>query len=81
MHERSRNPPISQAEADLKYQEAQTSNQVRQAEANLAAGQAQVFQAEAELENARLTAERFEGLYQKGVESAQAHDQARTTFE
>jgi HlyD family secretion protein len=72
---------VAQAEADLKYQEAQTSNQIRQAEANLAASEAQVVQGDADLENAKLNFERLQGLYQHGVESAQAHDQARTTFE
>jgi HlyD family secretion protein len=72
---------VLQAEADLKYQEAQTSNQISQAEANLAAAEAQVVQADADLENARLTAERFQALFRRGVESAQAHDQARTAFE
>ena len=72
---------VTQAEADLKYQEAQTSNQIRQAEANLAASQAQVLQADADLENARLTFDRLKGLYQGGVESAASHDQARTAYE
>jgi HlyD family secretion protein len=72
---------VSQAEADLKYQEAQTSNQIWQAEANLAAAESQVVQADADLENARLNFERFQGLFQQGVESAQSHDQARTTFD
>ena len=71
---------VAQAEADLKYQEAQTTNQIRQAEANLAAAEAQVTQADADLENARLNFERLQGLFQRGVESAQTHDQARTTF-
>lgn len=72
---------VAQAEADLKYQEAQTSNQIRQAEANLAASEAQTIQGDADLENAHLNNERLQGLYQHGVESAQAYDQARTTFE
>jgi multidrug resistance efflux pump len=72
---------VAQAEADLNYQEAQSSNQVGQAEANLAAGQAQVKQALADLENANLNFKRLQGLYQQGVESAQTHDQAKTTFE
>ncbi|HZR18074.1 MAG TPA: efflux RND transporter periplasmic adaptor subunit [Verrucomicrobiae bacterium] len=72
---------VSQAEADLRYQEALTTNQTAQAEANLAATQAQVAQADADLENARLTFERLQGLYQHGVESAQIHDQARTAFD
>ncbi len=72
---------ITQAEADLKFQEAQTSNQVHQAEANLAATEAQVTQSEADLENARLNFERLKDLYQKRVESLQAYDQARTAFD
>jgi HlyD family secretion protein len=69
---------VSQAEADLKYQEAQTSNQIRQAEATLAATQAQRKQAQADLEIARLTFERQRDLYRRGVDSEQAYDQART---
>jgi HlyD family secretion protein len=72
---------VVQAEADLKYQEAQTSNQIRQAEANLGAAEAQVVQAEADLENARLIAQRTDDLFKHGVESAQVHDQARTAWE
>ena len=69
---------VAQAEADLKFQEAQTTNQILQAEATLAATQAQVIQAEADLENADLIFKREEGLYQRGVDSRQTYDQART---
>jgi HlyD family secretion protein len=69
------------AEADLKFQEAQTSNQIRQAEATLASTQAQVTQAQADSENARLNFERFQNLYKGGVEAVQAYDQARTANE
>jgi HlyD family secretion protein len=72
---------VAQAEADLKYQESQTSNQIRQAEANLATSEAQVAQGDADLEIAQLNFERLQGLFKTGVESAQAHDQARTTFD
>jgi HlyD family secretion protein len=72
---------VAQAEADLRYQEAQTTNQIRQAEANLAAAEALVTQGDADLENARLNFERLRDLYQRGVESPQAHDQARTSFD
>jgi HlyD family secretion protein len=70
---------LRQAEADLKFQEEGTSNQIRQAEATLAADQAQVTQAQAELELANLNLERMEGLYKKGVEPVQTYDQMRTT--
>src|SRR5580698_1977157 len=72
---------VTQAEADLQFQESQTSNQVLQAEANLAATEAQGVQAKADLENARLNYERLKDLYQKRVESVQAYDQSRMTFE
>jgi multidrug resistance efflux pump len=70
---------VAQAEADLKFQEAQATNQIRQAEAMLAATQAQVTQAEADLENADLIYKREEGLYQSGLDSRKTFDQARTT--
>ncbi|HEX4262864.1 MAG TPA: efflux RND transporter periplasmic adaptor subunit [Verrucomicrobiae bacterium] len=79
--ERSSASQVTQAEADLNFQEAQTSNQVSQAEANLAAAQAQAVEAEADLENARLTFERQENLHNTGVESQQTYDQARTTYD
>ena len=41
----------------------------------------QVKQGEADAENARLTFEREEAMYRKGVEAAQAYDQARTGFD
>jgi HlyD family secretion protein len=69
---------VTQAQADLAYQEATTSNQIREAEANLASAQAQIVQAKADLENARLTFTREEQLYHEGAEPVQAYDQART---
>ena len=42
---------------------------------------AQVAQAKADLENARLTYEREEALYIQGAESGQAYDQARTAYD
>lgn len=69
--------------ADMTYyqsQEVQTSNQISQAEANLASAKAQVIQAQADLENDRLNFQRIDDLYKKGVESAQSADQARTTY-
>src|SRR5271169_6396598 len=68
----------AQAEADLKFQESQTTNQIGQAEANLAATEAQVAQAQADLEIARLNLQRADDLYKQRVESVQTYDQART---
>jgi multidrug resistance efflux pump len=72
---------VDQARADLNFQEAQTTNQIRQAEANLAAAEAQVAQADADLENARLNFKRLEGLYKNDVEPVQSFDQARTAYD
>ena len=72
---------VAQAEADLKYQQATTTSQIRQAEANLAAARAQVVQASADSEIARLSFGRLDSLYHRGVESAQSFDQAKTTYD
>ena len=71
---------VQEAEAGLKYQEAQTRDQIRQAEAALAATEAQQAEATANLEQARLDYERTDGLFKQSVASAQALDQARTTY-
>ncbi len=70
---------VARAEAELKFQEDQTSNQIWQAEASLASARDQVTQGEADLENASLTFKRETDLYHRGVDSVQAYDQARTT--
>ena len=69
---------VVQAEADLQFQESQSSNLIRQSRANLAAAGDQVSQAEADLENATLTFHREENLYKQGVDSVKEFDQART---
>ena len=72
---------VARAGADLRFSEAQTSNLISQAEANLAAVEAQVVQAKADLEIANLNFERLKDLYEKRVEPVQSYDQARTTRE
>jgi HlyD family secretion protein len=72
---------VTQARAELKFQDVQTTNQIRQAEANLQSAEAQVAQASAEMENAKLTFNREEGLYKKGIDPAQVYDQARTAYD
>jgi HlyD family secretion protein len=72
---------VTQAEADLKFQEAETSNTIRQAESNLAAADAQVTQARADLEIAELTFRRERELFKAGADSAQVYDQARTSHD
>jgi multidrug resistance efflux pump len=72
---------VVQAAADLQFQEEQTSNLIWQSEANLAASQDQVAQAEADSENAALTFKREEGLYKQGVDSVKDYDSARTALD
>ncbi len=72
---------VEEAEAEPGYQVEQSSNLIRQSEANLAATREQVAQAEAELDNATLTFKREEGLYKERVDSAKDYDQARTGFD
>ncbi len=69
---------VEQARADLKFQQAQTSNLTWQSEANLDATRDQITQAESDLENLRLTFKREDALYKQGVDSVKEYDQART---
>lgn len=72
---------VQESQAALRYQERQTTEQIRQAESNLAATEAQEAAAMADLENARLTFERVENLSNQGVTSARERDEARTTYQ
>jgi HlyD family secretion protein len=72
---------VSEAEADLGFQEAQSSNLIWQSEANLGATKDQVVQAQADLENAELTFKREQNLNKQGVNSASEFDQARTAYD
>jgi len=79
--ERGTAAQVTEAEAALKYQEAQTRDQIRQAESSLAAAQAQENEARADLELDRVNYQRTKGLYDQKIDSQQALDQARATFE
>jgi HlyD family secretion protein len=72
---------VEQAKADLKLQEDQTREQIRQATANLAMYKAQVAQAEADLEYARLTFNRSRAMRDRNINSQQDFEQARTTYD
>jgi len=72
---------VSEAEAALKFQEAQTGDQIKQAESAMAAAQAQENEAKADLELDRLNYQRTKGLYDQKIVSEQALDQARAAFE
>jgi multidrug resistance efflux pump len=71
---------VRESEAALRFQQQQTVDQIRQAEAAVASTEAQVKAAVSDLENARLTYARTQDLAQQKVASAQELDQARTTF-
>jgi HlyD family secretion protein len=72
---------VSEAAAALKFQEAQTRDQIKQAEAALAAAEAQENEAKADLDLDRANYQRTEGLYRQKIVSDQALDQARAAFE
>lgn len=72
---------VEEAEATLRREELVTRDQIRQAQATLAATEAQQAEAAADLERARLDQERADGLFKQGIVSAQVNDQARTTYE
>ena len=69
-----------QARADLKLQEIQTREQIRQAMANLAMYDAQVAQAEADLEFARLSFNRSKAMRAGNLNSEQDFEQARAAY-
>jgi HlyD family secretion protein len=72
---------VRASEADLRFQESQTSGQIREAESNLLATRAQAVAAAADREQARLTYERAKDLSGQGVVSPQDLDQARAAAE
>jgi HlyD family secretion protein len=69
---------VQESEAALRFQQRQTEDQIRQAVSTLAASEAQVDAAAADLENAKLVYSRTQGLSKQGVVSPQELDQART---
>lgn len=72
---------VDEAQAQLRFLEMQTREQIRQAEANVAVSRAQSQQAKADLENAELTFNRERDLRERQLNSLQALDLARTTYE
>jgi multidrug resistance efflux pump len=72
---------VRESQAALRFSERQTGDQIKQAEANLAAAEAQQMAATADLENAKIIFDRTRNLSQKGVEPPQAFDQARTNYD
>jgi multidrug resistance efflux pump len=69
---------VASSEAALRFQEEQTTHQIQEAEASLAATLAQQAEANANLENARLNYERVTDLVEQNVIPREQMDQART---
>src|SRR5579859_6197250 len=72
---------VQQAAAALRQEQKQTADQIRQAEATLAATEAQEKEAEADAEKARLDLDRTAGLLKEKVVTPQQYDQSRTTYD
>ncbi|TAM81482.1 MAG: HlyD family efflux transporter periplasmic adaptor subunit [Acidobacteria bacterium] len=78
---KSASAQVGAARASLKFQELQTSDQIRQAEANLSATEAQLKQSQANLELARQNYTRTAGLFKQQIVSQQQQDQAEATLQ
>jgi multidrug resistance efflux pump len=72
---------VNQAAAALRYQQQQTADQIRQAEATEASAEAQQAAATADLENARLNFERTQKMSAQGIVPVEHFDQARTAYD
>jgi HlyD family secretion protein len=68
---------VRESEAALRYEQRQTTDQIKQAESTLASIEAQVAAASADLDHARVTYARTQDLSRQGVVSPQDLDQAR----
>ena len=72
---------VKESEAALRFQERQTGDQIRQAEATLSSAESQETAAEADLENARLSFERLQKMSSQGIAPVEQFDQARTAYD
>src|SRR5262249_4454787 len=68
---------VKESAAALRFEERQVADQIRQAEATLASTESQEAAAEADLENARLTADRLQKMSSRGIAPMDQFDQAR----
>jgi len=72
---------VGENEAALRYEQRQTEDQIQQARAALDTSIAQVGEAKASLENARIVLDRIQKLSKEGVAPVQQLDEARTAFD
>src|ERR1019366_857047 len=78
--ERGLGDQVDVSAAALRYQEQQTADQIKQAQANVATAVAQQQEAAANLDIAKLSLGRSEAMLKAGAISTQDLDQARTNF-
>jgi HlyD family secretion protein len=72
---------VQESEAALRLQERQSADQIAQAEATLASTESQLAATQAELEQSKVDFERSQRLAKEGVDTKQALDAARTTYD
>jgi HlyD family secretion protein len=72
---------VRESEAAVRYQQQQTSDQIKQAEATVASTVAQEKSAEADRENARLVFERNQKRVAQDLVTTEVFDQARTAYD
>ena len=72
---------VKEGEAAVRFQEQQTADQIRQAEATLASTVAQEKAAEADQENARLAFDRNQQMVVQDIVTKEQFDQARTAYD
>jgi HlyD family secretion protein len=72
---------VQEGEAAVRFQEQQTADQIRQAEATLAATVAQERAAEADQENARLAFDRNRQMVAEDIVTKEQFDQVRTAYD
>jgi len=72
---------VQESEAALRFQQQQTVDQIKQAEATLASTIAQEKSAEADRENARLVFERNQKMVAQDIITTEAFDQSRTAYD
>ncbi len=72
---------VRESEAAVRYQQQQTGDQIKQAEATLDSTIAQAKSAEADRENARLVFERTQKMVAQDLVTTEVFDQARTAYD
>jgi multidrug resistance efflux pump len=72
---------VRESEAALRFQQMQTGDQIKQAEATLQSTESQQSAAQAELQNAQLVYDRAVRMQQQGISTTEQLDAARTALE